>query len=318
VVIAERQDTSSYSSRTDVYRLIEEHVIGEVTRTLYKGSSYQLGKEVSLDTLDEFANLLPVEKTGLDVPTLIKWDNVSGAYSDLAGQEAILDRIDHEVSLGGEKSDKSRPVSFAHASLFNDRGEVDLSGILPIQQGRMRDLESGDPGKLYGTIQPDFIANEIIAWIDFLTDYALLTMGYSKASYGRDQGGSADSGKALRLRQSRTLLKKAGKDRQSIEALTNALAVAMALADNGSRVRDYRADITLGDGLPRDPLEDAQEAQLWNQSGSISLEEKIRLRHPDWDQEAIEEEIAKIEGDMPQTVPPVPVGIEESENGAQQ
>ena len=71
-------------------------------------------------------------------------------------------------------------------------------------------------------------------------------MGYSKASYGRDEGGSADSGKALRLRQARTLLKKAGKDRMASEAIRNALAVALAWEDGGSTVADYRPEVQVG------------------------------------------------------------------------
>ena len=157
---------------------------------------------------------------------------------------------------------------------------------------------SDDSGiaKRFGTVQPDFTANEVIAWVDFLIDSCLMNMGYSKASYGRDEGGSADSGKALKMRQSRTLLKKAGKDRMASEAIRNALAVAMAIEDGGSKVADYRPEVKLGDGLPRDGLEEAQEVQAWDGAGAISLEEKIRTRRPDWDQEKIDEEAEKIRG----------------------
>jgi len=248
-----------------------------------------------MDTVPEFAGLPEEEDTGLDAPTLIRWDNVSGGYSDMAGATAVLDRIDAEVSYGAEKSEKSRPVSMAPAELFDASGRVDLSGIIPVRQGRLQELGQDDMSKRFGTIQPDFLADETIAWMNFLIDTGVfLSMGYSLASFGRDQGGSADSGKALKLRQSRTLLKKAGKDRQATETFKNGLAVALALEDGGSKVADYRVEFKLGDGLPRDTLEEAQEAGMWDTTGAISLEEKIRMRRPDWDEEMVDKEVERI------------------------
>lgn len=293
-VIIERQPKTQVGLSTDVYRLVEEHVRGGVVRKLYKGTTASLGNPVAMNTLDEFSGLPEEEETGLDVPTLIRWDNVSGGHSDLAGAEAILDRIDADYSYGSEKSEKSRPISFAPASMFDASGRVDLSGIIPIRQGRYREMGEDDISKNYGTIQPEFQSAETIAWIDFLIDSALMFMGYSKASYGRDEGGSADSGKALRLRQARTLLKKAGKDRMAVEAITNALAVAMAWEDGAGSVAEYRVEMTLGDGLPRDTFEEAQEATQWESAGAISLEEKIRMRRPEWDEDAVDQEAERI------------------------
>jgi hypothetical protein len=307
VVIERRPDENIYRGGNDlVYRLLEEHGRGYVSRRLYKGRAGMLGSQVPLSDLDEFAEFPEEEDTGLDVPTLVRWDNVSGGKSDIAGQEALLDRINTEYSHGAEKSEKSRPVSFADSTLFDDAGIARLSGIIPARRGALQSLDD-DPSRMYGTIQPAFQSAETIAWIDYLVDSALMFMGYSKASYGRDQGGSADSGKALRLRQARTLLKKAGKDRMAKEALINALAISMAMADNASKVADYRPEIELGDGLPRDTVEDAQEANLWQSAEAISLEEKIRLRRPDWDNEAVDEEAERIRGEKPQsTVPQLP------------
>ena len=295
VVILERQPVTTTGLSADVYRLVEEHIRGGVIRKLYKGTGASLGNEVALDTLDEFSGLPEEEDTGLDAPTLIRWDNVPGGHSDLAGALSVLDAIDAEVSYGRERSEKSRPVSFADASLFDDRGRVDLQGIIAVRRGNLARAMGDEPAKMVETVQPAFLAAETIAWIDFLIDTCLLTMGYSKASYGRDQGGSADSGKALRLRQARTLLKKAGKDRKAVEAIRTALATALAWHANGSAVADYRPEIELGDGLPRDTMEDAQEAAQWNGAGAISTEEMVRLRRPDWDDEMVEEELARIE-----------------------
>lgn len=285
-----------------IYRLLEEHTAGKIERRLYKGNSYLLGKEVALNTLPEFKDLIAEEETGLDQPTLIRWDNVSGGKSDLDGQEALLDKINEEFSRGMDKSRKSTPVTFAARELADEAGSFDLWGIYLTGTGNLAQSLGEDPAKTVETVQPDFGSNEVISWVDFLIDSALLFMGYSKASYGRDQGGSADSGKALRLRQARTLLKKAGKDRMAIRALEQAYAVAMAWEAGSGTVKDYMPDVKLGDGLPRDETEAAQDTLVWTQAGAASLEEKIKARRPDWDQEAVDAEMQRIEAD-PQTQP---------------
>jgi hypothetical protein len=69
----------------------------------------------------------------------------------------------------------------------------------------------------------------------------------------------------------------------------------MAWEDRGRKVADYRTEIELGDGLPRDTMEDAQEATQWNSTGSISLEDLVRMRRPDYDDEAVQEELERIQ-----------------------
>src|SRR5204863_5662778 len=112
------------ASVKDVYRLFEEHTAGQITRRLFRGRVHQLGSEVALNALPEFAVLPDFEDTGLDVPTLIKWDNVSGGKSDIAGQEAIVEAINAEVSYGREKSKKARPVTFVDGSLVDENGNT--------------------------------------------------------------------------------------------------------------------------------------------------------------------------------------------------
>lgn len=304
-VIIEREIAKAGAVTNEVFRLVEEHVPGEIHRQLFRGNSQKLGDKISLDNgLREFRGLPEVETTPLDKPTLIRWDNVPGGYSDLAGALGLLDAINAEISYGRVKSERSQPVAFADSRLFDGEGRIDVSGIVPVRAGKFRELQA-EPDALYGVIQPTFESAELIAWINALLDICLLTMGYSKSSYGRDEGGGqAESGRALRFRQIRTLLKKAGKDRMAVEAITTALAVAMAWAANASSIDEFRADVKLGDGLPQDSLEDAQEVNAWGDA--ISLEEKIRTRKPEWDEDDIKAEIRRIDARKPTPPPTVP------------
>ena len=41
-------------------------------------------------------------------------------------------------------------------------------------------------------------------------------------------------------------------------------------------------------------MEEAQEAAQWKGAEAISLEELVRMRRPDWDEEMVDEEVARI------------------------
>ncbi len=283
-----------------VYRLLEEHVVGEVVRRLFRGDIYRLGTEVPLNgeeaktKVPEFADLEADEVTGLDVPTLIRWDNVPGGHSDIAGIETLLDRLDEAESLLLDKGRKSVPIVFADESMVDAQGNaVSFPGVVFLQTPGV--MQEGGMNQAVVTIQPGFDTTPHLEWIGHLLETSLMHSGYSLASYGLDQGGSADSGKALKLRQSRTLLTKAGKDRMAKEAIVNALAIALAWKEGASEVKDYRPDVVLGDGLPEDEIEDSSVIVSLDSAGAISLGEKVRRANPGWDQDRIDEEVAAIE-----------------------
>jgi hypothetical protein len=303
-VVIERRPTPG---RDLVYRLVEEHEVGKITRTLYQGAETRLGDVVALDTVAEFAGLDEVLDTDLDAPTLFRWNNKPGGESDLAGLEALLDRYDEGWSLLVDKMRKSVPVSFADASLFDDKGQVDLSGVIPIRRGNLARAMGDEPSRWAETVQPDLQAEAHIAVLNRLREEIFADAGYSLASYGLDVAGTADSGTALRLKQARTIQTKNAKEWEATEALKNALACAMCWHDKGTAVKDYRPEIKLADAMPRDEREIAQTVTQYHAAEAISLEEMIRARRPDWDDEAVEEEAERIRGEKPQsTVPQLP------------
>ncbi|PLS84879.1 MAG: hypothetical protein CYG60_15585 [Actinobacteria bacterium] len=299
-VVMER-GVRSVGGRT-VYRLIEEHTKGLVTRALYKGTATKLGQPIALDSYDaeqnapEFFGLEEEYETGLDVPTLVRWDNVPGGHSDIAGIEPLLERIDEAESVFAVKGRRSMPITYAHRSLADERGNVAATGVI-LTGGNDNDagiFGDGPNGLPIETVQPDLQSQATVEWISHLRETALMMAGYSLASWGLDRGGSADSGKALKLRQARTLLTKAGKDRMAKEAIVNALAIALAWREGASEVAPYRPVVTLGDGLPEDRLEDAQEIQTLDAAEAISTEQKVRRLNPDWDDETVAAEVEAI------------------------
>ncbi len=293
-----------------VWRLLEEHSPGYVRRALYEGSAGKLGREIDISNWGDEALEEEVE-TGLDTATLIPWENVPGAASDLKGLDSLLDELDEAESLLLDKGRKSVPVVFADRSLADPNGVVARTGVIFTGDGRLM-MEMGEEGKgaKIETVQPGLQSSDHIAWIEHVRNTALQYAGYSLATWGLDQGGSADSGKALKLRQSRTLLTRAGKDRMGREAIAEALGVALAWADGASEVLDYRPVVELGDGMPEDPLETAQEIQTLDSAGAISTEEKVERLHPDWDDDRKAEEVRRIDwARNPDPSAPPPAGL---------
>lgn len=288
-VVIERTDERD----RNVYRLMERHERGKVTRRLYRGSGSILGREVPLTSFEEFAKLEKEEDTGVDALTLVRWDNVPGGRSDIVGMDTLLDRINEEYSRGTLKSRRSNPITFADRTLADEAGRIDMDGIQLTGGGTLLDVDGSK--QLVQTVQPDVRAEAQILWIDYLLDSGLLFMGYSKASYGRDEGGSADSGKALKLRQARTLLKRAGKERMAREAIQTALSVAIAMLVGSPSVQDLKPKVELADGLPTDTQEVSQEVATAMGAGAMSVETAVRTLHPDWTDDEVLEEVAKIE-----------------------
>lgn len=280
-----------------LYRLLEEHEVGKITRKLFKGRAGYLGSEVSLDTIDEFAEYAEEEDTGLDTSTLVLWRNVPGGYSDMEAITPLLESVDESVSELVNKMRKSQPYIFADRSLADERGRVTDAGVILTGEEANVLPEMGENKSLpIELLQPDFKAEEHIKAIRSLRELALTTAGYSLASWGLDDGGSADSGKALRLRQARTLLTRAGKESMAVDALSRALAVCVAWKLGASAVDDFRPKVELGDGMPDDPLETAQEIAALRGANAISDEQTVRTLHEDWSQEQIDAEVSKLGG----------------------
>lgn len=281
-----RSQTTGKKTRT-VYRLLEEHTIGLVTRTLYKGEDGYLGKEVPLTELPEFADLAPIVHTGLDRPTLIPWENVPGAESDFFGLEPLFGVFNEAESLMLDRGRKAVPRVFVDRSLADETGRLEIDGYMLVGSKRMLPALGQSPTSNIETVEPKLQSQEHVAWLDHLEQLIVTCAGYAPATWGI-QGHTASvhravSGYAMKLAQLRTLLNRAAKEHMALQALGWALATSLCwMADDGRPVEDFLPSISLGDGLPSDPLDGAQQVQFLRQAEAASTEELVRIVHPTW------------------------------------
>lgn len=293
VVIVERKHEGA------TFRLLEEHGEGYVRRRLFKGSETRLGTPVGLTSSAgplEFRDLKDEYRTGISRPTLTRWLNVPGGHSDIAGLEALLDELDEGESIGREKLRASKSLVFVNRRLADNKGVANIQGAILLGDGVSTPVE--DPKDLVKVEQPSMQASDHIAYLDHIRELAVTMAGYSLASWGLDQGGSADSGKALKLRQSRTLLTRSGKERMAVGAISETCSVGLEMM-TGSRVE---VEVALADGMPRDTLELSQEVAEKRSAGVVSDKQAIRELHPEWTEKQIEDEAASLPTDDRSTI----------------
>jgi hypothetical protein len=287
---------SAETETREVYRMFEEHIPGSIDRKVYKGTVNHIGKPVGEGEWPEvWKDTKPHLDTGLDACTMVRWDNVPGGQSDIQGLDALLDTLDEAESLMLDKGRKSIPKTFANRSLADDNGEIDLEGVILTGDENLGAEYGSNPVQSVEVAQPELQSTDHILWVDHVREMIATHAGYSSATWGIGEEGRSDSGTALQLRQARTLLTRAGKDRMAREAIINAVAVALCWMDGKQKVRDYRPEVMLGTGLPTDSLEKAQEITSKYSAGVISLRQAVRELHPEWTEEQVDEEVEEIE-----------------------
>lgn len=274
------------------FRLLEHHGLGFVKRVLFKGDVGRLGRRVDLQSRPEFADLRPEEETGLERPTLVRWRNVPGSAADIAGLEALLNAADEGETIFRQKARASKALTFAHRRLASTRGDVDLDGVILLGEDQVSPVEA--PEALAQVVQGEMHAADHEIYMKHLRELALTGAGYSLSSFGLDHAGGAESGRALRLRQSRTLLTRASKERMAVRAIVETAEISLALKGTTTTV-----GVKLGDGIAPDRMDLAEELATLRAADAMSTHQAVRELHPDWTEAQVTEEARRIE-------PPVP------------
>lgn len=311
VIITRRPNLTGYE-KEDIYRLLEEHTAGLVTRKLFKGEINKLGKPIPLATIPEFVTLKDEEPTGLDRPTLVRWQNVPGGESDFFGMGPLFDTMNEAESTLLDRGRKAIPRVFVDRSLADETGRIEkIDGYILTGGSRLRPTLGKDPGELIKTVEPQFLSKEHIDWVDHLSQLIVSVAGYAPETWGI-QGQTANvtravSGYAIKLAQLRTLLTRNAKQHMALQALGWSVAATTAWMVGEHDVASMLPVIELGDGMPDDPLDGAQEVLFLRQAVAASTETLVRTLHPAWDDNQVDSEVEDIMseklvaagGDMP-------------------
>lgn len=289
-----------------------EHKLYKLHGDLQRDYGYTPSRDqVELATVPDLANLPDEQETGVDEILMVHigttGSDESGIWgtSDYRDIDSLQGELNNRHTQRGEILDKhADPPVTGSADMLNEDGEVDIAG-------KFFPMLPGEAPPAYVTWDGHLGPSE-----NEITDLRLAMMrnaGISPESLMDSEGG-AESGRALKLRQARTSSAVKERQREYGPKIARAISLASKLANSEmvGPVWDGAAipileptDLNLawGDGLPNDTMQEIEETGMEISFGIMSRQTAIEQRHPDWNDERVQEELDRIAADRGGGVP---------------
>lgn len=312
-----------------VYRHVESHDVDEdgigiITHALYEGLANNLGRNVPLSKIPETRDLsLVVDEAdaistltpGLAVayvpnvqPSALWSKHAIGAYlgrSDLEGVEQQLDALDelhsswmHDIRLG-----KGRLV-IPEAFLTN-MGEGRGMGFDVLRTAYLKTRSI--PGKAANegaagveAIQFEIRTEDHIAAIEYFKRQIIASAGYSAATFGLTEGGTALTATEIMARERTTYMTRDRKIAAMSPALVYIITKALSMDAEffGSGVAEFGVTVKFADAVQPDPESVSKRNSMDAASNSSSIRTRVLNAHPDWSKEDVDREVEAIREEM--------------------
>jgi len=324
----------------DVYRHLERHELGAtgngvILHGLYQGEDDKLGTRISLAALPETAAMalhddLNVEGSidtatpGLAVtyvpnqtPNRMWRTDPIGRHlgrSDLDGVEHLLDQLAETMS------DWMRARRAARARVMLSKDLVKSAGP---GKGTVANLEQetyvntdfaggGGPSsspKLADRVQvlqPTFEPEQYKATADTIIEQILQMAGYSVQTFGVNPDGGGDkTATEIESKERRSLMTRSRKIREwnpaLVEHLTKLLLVDNQFFNGVNIVTELTVEFS--DGVQESQVKLGQYVQSLFVSESASVEERVEILHPDWDEDQKSTEVLRIKEEFAHALP---------------
>lgn len=337
-----------HSAKGKVVRHLERHEPGQVFHGVYEGDDNELGRKVPLTDYTATAGLADdalVEGDAIDtgieqlaavyVPNMRPnrvWRGVPEAAplgrSDYAGVEPLMDSLDltysswmRDVELG-----KARLIVPAEYMQSQGRGQgaaLDLDREIYEPVSSMGSEEGKlDIKEVQFTIRVDEHQKTILDLKTSIVGAA----GYSAQTFGLQGEIAATTATEVVSKDRRSLITRDRKIRYwrpGLADITEAL-LGIDKALFGTPITPQRPSLEWPDGVSVDPEAQARTLQSLDQARAISIEQKVKTLHPDWEDDEVTEEVQRImdENGMnvenPDTFTGLPPGPPQETNPAEQ
>lgn len=323
-----------------VLRHFERHAVGRIEHAVYRGTAVNVGSPVRIDMVPELAEIMAQEgiqwegltavmPTGISRLTAAFWRNRPSRGFRRSGVLANLGRSDFELIEPALDA-----YSEAWGSMMRDVRLGKARAFVP--PGTLERLGSAGAGATFdpdrefyqeiGGLNPDAGADIVkveqptIRWEEHLGVLAGLKMeildgaGWSLSSYGAPAGGGSQGGaitatevvdrttKSERTRDEKALLFSQAANpffRMLLE-----LDTVLYPKGGGGEVGELAIDFP--DVSQVDPEKQARMFLDLSSAKAISIEQTIRERRPNWDDDEVEAELNRILEDMKRAEPPAP------------
>ncbi len=244
---------------------------------------------VPLDSIPQTADLPEEQNTGITRLLTVHVGNRTnkpGALgaSDYKGLMYIQGEVNNRLTQRAEVLDKFVDPIMYGPDISDERGKVALS------EDKYVITEMGGEGAPVGMIVWDAQLSAVKDELTELRELFAVTAGIELTALVPQAGGGPQSGRAIRLSQTRTQATVAARQRQYEMAVQELLALALELAvvsgvkgapEDGQIAQVQPEDIAvgLGDGLPQDTLGEIEEQVSMLEAGVQSRVEAVMALH---------------------------------------
>ena len=283
-----------------VYQVSEKLPLKVEGTELVMDSSKVLKGPLNLKDFPAFASL-DVDQTGIQKPAvddilIVQVHNAISSeryYGRSDYKPSIISLIESLEMLFAQRAEvlakftSPTPVIPESATTFDHS-----TGEWVYRPGQPIIVQAGDssPSLMVWDAQ---LAN-VNAAIEQSMDQLLQMLQLSRVLLSGKDAGTAESGTALRIRLIPTLSKVGKLARSAEKAIPKVLHLWSQL--NGPEVAEKDITVLLQDGIPEDPIETVQEAEIWDRIGAISLERKLAWQGFKEGSEAFDTELARLKG----------------------
>ncbi|MFM9602690.1 capsid protein [Streptomyces turgidiscabies] len=296
-----------------IVRHLERHEPGLILHGVYDGTEDNLGKPIDLGAYEQTKNLLPTRQLPIGrrlavsyIPNTMfapDWRDIPAAAglgtSDYQGAETFLSAIDETYTS------LMRDVRLAKSRIIVPAQYLDSNG--PGMGAVWEDREVFSPMNVPPTadqaITPNQFAiryQEHLATIEDLVGKVIRNAGYSGNTFGDDSSGSAVTATEIKARTARSMTTRARKAELAATAIADIVEVLLILEASGmfkgvSGVEAERPDVVFQDSVQDDVKTLAETADALRRAEAASTEALVAMVHPDWDETAQKEEVARIQ-----------------------
>lgn len=240
--------------------------------------------------------------------------------SDLDGLEGLMDALDETYSslmrdirlakgrimVAESMLDGGKPGQGASFDLDRDVF-VGLPGVLPPREGKGLPVEAQ---------QFEIRVDEHLRTCQQLVEDILRSAGYSAQTFGEGPDGAAVTATEVQSRERRSYLTRDRKIRLEkpavVRLVQKLLSIDAAVFGTAGLKLGQSVQVAFGDSVQDSLLSLAQTAQALETARAASTATKVKMMHPDWDEKAVNAEVALIlaEHALADPTTAVPVGAE--------
>lgn len=319
-----------------VIRLLERHEVegtGEsrkavVLSAVYEGTVDRLGARVTLGVGDTYSGRppearveLPFKELDVEYVPNIKpnrlWRAEHLGVADIQGSETLLDALDETYAswMRDVRLAKARilvPREYLRADTDNGNEPVfDLDQEIYVGMDMEPGLTQDSRSMLAHQFNIRYLEHRETS--RELMDRIVSNAGYSPATLGHSNSveGSRGTGTALRIAEHKTLLTLRRKGSWWRSAVSNVL-YRMMLIDKeffGQSTEAIRPTVDISDSIIDNPLELAQTALALNTALAASIETRVRIVNPDWNEAEVDAEVIRIQNEQEAAKPPPSAGL---------